>query len=110
MWPSETILIAVVILWEIFVGIDKYMLLMKELVQGPLKQILVSLAIQYIENNCSATWGDTCSSCDMVYWHILQKVFGVIANCLISSKVKDFNSHVSFREDNSRKAKKFKKD
>ena len=50
-WPSDTILRAVVILWKIFVGIDIDISLKKELVQGPSKQILVSLAIQHIENN-----------------------------------------------------------
>ena len=67
-WPSDTILRAVVILWKIFVGIDNDISLMKELVQGPSKQILVSLAIQYIENNCNETWGDTCSSCLLAYF------------------------------------------
>ena len=52
-WPSDTILRAVVYLCKIFVGIDNDISLMKELVQGPSKQILVSLAIQFIENNCS---------------------------------------------------------
>ena len=40
-WPSDAILRAVVYLWKIFVGIDNDISLMKELVQGPSKQILV---------------------------------------------------------------------
>ena len=82
---------------------------MTEVVQGPSKQILVALGVRYMEDNCCETWGDKCPSCKMIYWHILHKLFGVITNCLISNKIKDYNSQISFRADHSRKIKKFKK-
>ena len=106
-WPSDSIVDAVVVLWSIFVAIDGNNSLMTVLVQGASRQILVSLGITYVENNVSETWRNTCSSCSTPYWDILKHLYSVMANCLISNKVKNFNSHIAARGDNSRKAKKF---
>ena len=105
-WPSDVILDSVVILWKIFVSIDNNKSLLLVLAQGSSKQILVSLGIKYIEGEYSETWRNTCSSCSTVYWDILRQLFSVMANCLISNKIKNYNSQLAARGD-SRKAKKF---
>ena len=108
-WPSDRIVDAVVVLWRIFVAIDGDNSLMSVLIQGASRQILVSLGIKHIENNLSETWRNACPSCYTPYWDILKYVYlySIMANCLISNKVKNFNSHIAARGDNSRKANKF---
>ena len=104
--PSDVILESVVILWKIFVSIDSNKSLLLVLAQGSSKQILVSLGITYVEGEYSETWRNTCSFCSTVYWDILRQLFSVMANCLISNKIKNYNSQLAARGD-SRKAKKF---
>ena len=104
-WPSDVILDSVVILWKIFVSIDNNKSLLV-LAQGSSKQILVSLGIKYIEGEYSETWRNTCSSCSTVYWDILRQLFSVMANCIISNKIKNYNSQLAARG-GSRKANKF---
>ena len=72
---------------NLFVAIDKYNSLMSVLINGPSKQILVSLGIKHVENTISDTWRDVCHSYNTPYWNILNKVFSVMGNCLISNKV-----------------------
>ena len=56
-WPSDVVLEAVVMMYKIFVVIDKDNSLMSVLTNGPSKQILVSLSIKHVENT-SATLGE----------------------------------------------------
>ena len=87
-------------------SIDSNKSLLSVLAQGSYKQILVSLGIEYVEGEYSETWRNTCSSCSTVYWDILRQLFSVMANCLISNKIKNYNSQLAARGD-SRKANKF---
>ena len=78
------------------------------LVEGPSREILVELSINYImDSEFSDLWNKACSTCATSGTYILQKLIFVAVNCFLANKVKNYNSHVVAKGVEKRKLKKF---
>ena len=60
------------------------------LVDGPARNILVELAMIYIENSCdSDVWISSCPKCNILKQTNLWKLVFAAANCFVANKVKN---------------------
>ena len=82
--------------------------LTSERVQRPSRQKLVLLGINYMENECSVACRNTCLIYSVFDWIIFKKLYSVMSNCLISNRIKVYNSSLAARDDHTRETKKLK--
>ena len=96
-WPSEAVIDAVIIVWKLFVLIERNDKMMNQFVSGSSRKILVELATTKIESVQSEIWRNKCVHCDQFGWNYLKRILTITSNCIISNKVKNFNSQVAFQ-------------
>ena len=108
-WPSEIALHLVVLVWKVFISIGRNQQIWKLFVVGRCRNVLVQLSKNILGSTDGDHWRDTCSQCNTEGWDIAHKLIFVTSNCVISNKVKNYNSEIcaKARED-PRKLKKFK--
>ena len=68
--------------------------------EGSCRQKLVQLSLLVVEEKYCEMWRQWCV-CMVSKWKILKKLFTTVANCILSKKVRNFNSLVVGR-DNSK--------
>ena len=99
-YPSELVYQALIIMYEIFLKIDNHSNLSTLFYQGACRGKLVQLSLFVVEEKYSEIWRQWCV-CKVPKWEILKKIYTTVANCILSKKVRNFNSLVIGR-DNSK--------
>ena len=106
-WPSEIALHPVVLVLKFFISIERNQQIWKLFVVGRCRNIIVQLSKNILEN--TDHWRDICYQCNTEGWDIAHKLIFVTSNCVISNKVKNYNSEINARaREDQRKLKKFK--
>ena len=108
-WPSDVVLDAVIITWKIFIIIEQNDELLNRFIAGSSRNTLVHLSFSTIEYQESEHWRNTCLKCNTLGWVYLKRILTVTSNCIISNKVKNFNSIVSFRSKEKISSRKIRK-
>ena len=72
------------------------------------KNILIQLSVRILEDDSSEPWRNRCLICNTDGCEIVRKLVFVASNCLISNLVRNYNSHVSSRGEDSRKLQKLR--
>ena len=107
-YPSEPVLESILTLWKLFSAIENDSQLMALFVDGTARNILVELAMIYIENSCdSDVWISSCPKCNILKQTILRKLVFVAANCFVANKINNYNYMVVAKTCEKRKLKKF---
>ena len=107
-WPSNCVIEVIVCLWKICKSIEEDPFLLKDIVKGPSRRLIVKITLKIIEEEESRTWRDNCPICDTVGWDMLEKLITSATNCLLSNKIKNITSIQRLHTENTRKLKKFK--
>ena len=89
--------ITVVTMYEIFIKIDNHPTLCSQFYEGACRRKLVEISLLEIERNSSEIWRGWCV-CMTSKWDILQRIFTIVANCIIAKKVKKINNTVVGRD------------
>ena len=62
-WPSHIVIDVIIVVWKIFVAIEKEKFLMLRFLSGPSRNILIKLTTLYIEETQSENWRNNCICC-----------------------------------------------
>ena len=89
-------------MYEIFLKIDKYSHLSKYFMRDPAVENWL-FALLVVEEKYCELWRQWCV-CKVAKWEILKKIYTTVVNCILSKKVRNFNSIVVGR-DNSKPQK-----
>ena len=102
-YPSTSVIESAKVIFDIFSKIDCNKKQFEIFYSGFPRTKLIQLACATMEIEHSEIWRVWCE-CNTSRWDILRKLFLTISNCLLSNKVKTYNSLV-LRHDNSKLTK-----
>ena len=107
-WPSDTAFNSIVLVWRIIMTLKQCLDVWSLFVSFKPRKTLIEISIRFLENDSSEYWRNRCLICNTEGWDIARKLLLVASNCLISNMVKNYNSFVASRGEDSRKLKKLK--
>ena len=99
-YPSIAVSECAKIVYETFIKINSSEILSKNFFVGPCRTMLVRISMKLIEDDLIGKWRKWCD-CKAWRWDILQKIILTVSNCILSKKVKNYNTMV-VKSDNSK--------
>ena len=102
-WPSDTAFNSIDLVWRIIMNLKQCLDVWSLCVSFKPRKTLIEISIRFHENDSSEYWRNRCLICNTEGWDKARKLLLVASNCLISNMVKNFNSFVASRGEDSRK-------